>query len=76
METRKQHYLGTLDEIQQIVRNLGIPKFTIKQITSWLYDKKVETIDEMTNLSLKHRKTLKRKGMRWGHLLRGRKYVR
>ena len=60
METPKTALLGrTLDEIQQIVRNLGMPKFAAKQITSWLYDKKVETIDEMTNLSLKHRETLK-----------------
>ena len=52
METPKTALLGrTLDEIQQIVRNLGMPKFAAKQITSWLYDKKVETIDEMTNLS-------------------------
>ena len=60
METPKTALLGrTLDEIQQIVRNLGMPKFAAKQITSWLYDKKVETIDEMTNLSLKHREALK-----------------
>ena len=59
METPKTALLGrTLDEIQQIVRNLGMPKFAAKQITSWLYDKKVETIDEMTNLSLKHREAL------------------
>ena len=36
-----------------------MPKFAAKQIASWLYDKKVETIDEMTNLSLKHREALK-----------------
>lgn len=60
METPKTALLGrTLDEIQQIVRNAGMPKFAAKQITSWLYDKKVETIDEMTNLSLKHREALK-----------------
>ena len=42
METPKTALLGrTLDEIQQIVRNLGMPKFAAKQITSWLYDKKV-----------------------------------
>lgn len=46
-------------EIQQIVRNLGMPSFAAKQITSWLYDKKVASIDDMTNLSLKHREALK-----------------
>lgn len=60
MDTPKTALLGrTLGEIQQIVKNLGMPKFAAKQITSWLYDKKVTSIDEMTNLSLKHREALK-----------------
>lgn len=46
----------TLVELQSVVRGLGMPGFAAKQIASWLYDKKVATIDEMTNLSLKHRK--------------------
>lgn len=48
----------TLDELQSVVRGLGMPKFAAKQIASWLYDKKVNSIDEMTNLSLKHREVL------------------
>ena len=48
----------TLDELQSVVRGLGMPKFAAKQIASWLYDKKVNSIDEMTNLSLKHRDAL------------------
>lgn len=48
----------TLDELQSVVRGLGMPKFAAKQIASWLYDKKVNSIDEMTNLSLKHREAL------------------
>ena len=36
-----------------------MPKFAAKQIASWLYEKKVASIDEMTNLSLKHREMLK-----------------
>ena len=60
METPKIALLGkTLYEIQQITANLGMPKFAAKQIASWLYDKKVDSIDEMTNLSLKHREALK-----------------
>ena len=60
METPKIALLGkTLYEIQQIVANVGMPKFAAKQITAWLYDKKVSSIDEMTNLSLKHREALK-----------------
>ena len=49
----------TLAELQQVVRRLGMPGFAAKQIASWLYDKKVSSIDEMTNLSLKHRELLK-----------------
>ena len=57
---RKFRLLGmTFDEIQQVVLSLGMPKFTAKQISSWLYDKKVDSIDEMTNLSLKFRDLLK-----------------
>ena len=48
----------TLDELQSVVRGLGMPKFAAKQIASWLYDKKVNSIDEMTNLSLKHSEAL------------------
>ena len=52
----KQPLLGlTLTELQAVVKNLGMPGFAAKQIASWLYGKKVASIDEMTNLSLKHR---------------------
>ena len=56
----KQPLLGlTLTELQTVVKNLGLPGFAAKQIAAWLYDKKVASIDEMTNLSLKHRELLK-----------------
>lgn len=48
----------TLDELQAVVLSLGMPKFSAKQIANWLYVKKVTSIDEMTNLSLKHRELL------------------
>ena len=48
----------TLVELQSLVKRLGMPGFAAKQIASWLYDKKVTSIDEMTNLSLKHRELL------------------
>ena len=55
----KQTLLGlTLTELQEVVKRLGMPGFAAKQIASWLYDKKVASIDEMTNLSLKHRELL------------------
>ena len=57
---QKQPLLGmTLAELQSLVKQLGMPAFSAKQIASWLYDKKVKSIDEMTNLSLKHRDLLK-----------------
>lgn len=57
---QKQPLLGlTLTELQQVVKNLGMPGFAAKQIASWLYDKNVTSVDEMTNLSLKHRSLLK-----------------
>lgn len=45
-------------EMQEIVCGLGMPKFTAKQIMKWLYDKKVASINEMTNLSAKNRELL------------------
>lgn len=54
-----QPLLGmTLSELQDITRNLGMPKFTAKQIATWIYDKRIDSINEMTNLSLKQREKL------------------
>lgn len=50
----------TLSELQTIVHDLDMPKFTAKQIASWLYEKKVGSIDDMTNLSVKNRERLKK----------------
>ncbi len=49
----------TLQELVTIVSDLGLPKFTAKQIAQWLYKKNINSIDEMTNLSLKARTLLK-----------------
>jgi len=51
----------TLAEIQNIVLELGLPKFTSKQITDWLYKKEIRSIDEMSNLSKKARALLQSK---------------
>ena len=48
----------TLVELKAVVKRLEMPEFSAKQIASWLYDKKAMTIDDMTNLSLKHRELL------------------
>jgi 23S rRNA (adenine2503-C2)-methyltransferase len=51
----------TLLELQQLTDELGLPKFTAKQITDWLYKKQVSSIDEMTNLSKKARQLINEK---------------
>ena len=58
----KDTLLGkTLTDIQLIVKELDMPAFSAKQITDWLYKKKVNTIDEMSNLSVKQRALLNEK---------------
>ena len=58
----KEILLGkSLNELTQVVKDLGLPKFTAKQIADWLYKKNVTEIDQMTNLSLKARTALKEK---------------
>ena len=60
MSMTKIPLLGkTLDELKALVSELGMPKFTASQLASWMYEKKVASIDEMTNLSLKNRELLK-----------------
>lgn len=49
----------TLTELQSVTKYMGMPGFAAKQMASWLYERKVTSIDEMTNLSLKHRELLK-----------------
>ncbi len=51
----------TLQELQSVCAGLGMPAFIAKQITDWLYKKKVNSIDEMTNLSAINREKLKEK---------------
>ncbi|HBL74576.1 MAG: 23S rRNA (adenine(2503)-C(2))-methyltransferase [Bacteroidetes bacterium GWF2_42_66] len=48
----------TLNELTELVLELGFPKFAGKQIAEWLYKKEVSLIDEMTNLSKKNREVL------------------
>ena len=48
----KERLVGkTLTELDQIALELGLPRYTGKQLASWLYDKRVNSVDEMTNLS-------------------------
>ena len=57
-----KYLLGmTLAEIGEQVELLKLPKFTAKQIADWVYVKRVSTIDEMTNISVRNRDILKKK---------------
>lgn len=41
----------TLEQLQIIIAEMGLPKFTAKQIADWLYKKDIVSISEMTNIS-------------------------
>lgn len=45
-------------ELQELVKTLGLPKFTASQLCDWLYKKGATDFSAMTNLSLKARTLL------------------
>lgn len=61
VEGKKSLYGLTLSEISLIVKEEGLPPFTAKQIADWLYKKDIDSIVQMTNLSLKSREQLEQK---------------
>lgn len=59
MENSKEPLFGkTLNELVQLTSDLGLPKFTARQIADWLYKKPVGSIEEMSNLSKSARELL------------------
>lgn len=59
MAMHKEILLGkTISELDTIVENCDLPKFTSKQLTDWIYKKFASSIEEMTNLSLSARQKL------------------
>lgn len=55
----KELLLGkTQNELKEIVKTLGMPLFTAGQIAEWMYKKRVNSFDEMTNISVKNRNKL------------------
>ncbi len=48
----------TLNELQEVSYELGMPRFAAKQMAEWLYKKQIFTIAEMTNLSKESREKL------------------
>lgn len=58
----KKRLLGCeLEDLVEIVVAEGLPKFTGKQLADWIYKKRVNSFDEMTNLSKKARIILSEK---------------
>ena len=59
MQQEKRVLLGmSLDELKAVVKALGMPQFTAGQISKWLYQQHVRSIDEMTNISKANREKL------------------
>jgi 23S rRNA (adenine2503-C2)-methyltransferase len=58
---KDQLFGKNLIELQELSFELGLPKFTGKQLADWLYKKEVSSIDEMSNLSKKARELLNEK---------------
>lgn len=48
----------TLPQLQELCAAEGFPRFTAKQLCDWLYKKRIDSIDAMTNLSLAQRARL------------------
>lgn len=61
MQVKKKLYGKTLNELKEIVLELGMPRFAGGQIALWLYKKGARSIDAMTDLSLRNREALAEK---------------
>ena len=48
----------TVDELKEQLKNIGEKPFRAEQIFKWLYEQRVETFEEMSNLSIDLRKKL------------------
>ena len=49
----------TLEELQAVAQEVGLPRFAGKQLAEWIYLRRATSFDEMTNISLKGREALK-----------------
>ena len=57
----------TLEELQHITTDLGMPRFTAKQMAQWIYEKRARSVNDMTNLSLANRQKLVEAGYEVGY---------
>ncbi len=59
--TKEPLFGKTLSQLQEIINNMGLPRFTARQIADWLYKKGICEIGEMSNLSKRTRTMLSEK---------------
>ena len=50
-----------LSQLEDVVKELEMPRYTAAQIADWLYKKEISSIDEMSNISKSHREKLTEK---------------
>lgn len=43
----------TIDRLQEVAAECGMPRFAARQMADWLYVKRIADVDDMTNLSKK-----------------------
>jgi 23S rRNA (adenine2503-C2)-methyltransferase len=55
---KERLYGKTLNELIAVAKRVGLPGFTARQLADWLYQKEIQSIEEMTNLSKKARELL------------------
>lgn len=48
----------SLTELQEVALSVGLPRFAGKQLAEWIYQKRAESFDEMTNISRQGRERL------------------
>jgi 23S rRNA (adenine2503-C2)-methyltransferase len=62
MSEVREHILAlTPEELAERLAALGMPKFRVKQIHEWIFQKRVDSFEKMTNLSVADRATLSEK---------------
>jgi 23S rRNA (adenine2503-C2)-methyltransferase len=58
MIQKEKLYGKTLNELIAVTKRVGLPGYSARQISEWLYKQEIKSIDEMTNLSKKSRELL------------------
>ena len=48
----------TLAELRQVAEECAMPRFAARQMLDWIYKKRINSIDDMTNLSKHSREVL------------------